>query len=66
MPTLDEVQVDSEQNMTDAVNDYMHKDNCKLYKHDLQECALQEDKDEVHEIPDQEPAPVPAPAVTVA
>ena len=60
VPMLDEVQVDSEQNMTDAVNDYMHKDNCKLYEHDLQ--ALWED--EVHEIPDQEPAP--APAVTVA
>ena len=61
VPTLDEVQVDSEQNMTDAVNDYMHKDNCKLYEHDLQPLR---DKDEVHEIPDQEPAP--APAVTVA
>ena len=60
VPTLDEVQVDSEQNMTDAVNDYMHKDNCKLYEHDLQ--AIRED--EVHAIPDQEPAP--APAVTVA
>ena len=59
VPTLDEVQVDSEQNMTDAVNDYMHKDNCKLYEHDLQPLR---DKDEVHEIPDQEPAP----AVTVA
>ena len=60
VPTLDEVQVDSEQNMTDAVNDYMHKDNCKLYEHDLQPLR---DKDEVHEIPDQEPAPAPAVAV---
>ena len=63
VPTLDEVQVDSEQNMTDAVNDYMHKDNCKLYEHDLQPLR---DKDKVHEIPDQEPAPAPAPAATVA
>ena len=52
VPTLGEVQVDSEQNMTDVVNDYMHKDNCKLFECDLQECVLQEEKNQVNEIPD--------------
>ena len=53
---LDEVQVDFEQDMTDAVNDYMYTNN----EHNLMDLDIAENKlkeRQVHEIRDQDPVP---------